>query len=176
MIDKFSILNRAKYFTSGIFQNYLVFIPVRQYIKYFTGTTRIESWKSNGMSEESIENITKSGSNFAPTFVDYHALPDINFNGHCLIKNNISIPKKVINLYISYTLDHQLKNFNIDFTLGNCLFGSVKLTKNSDLGKYKCTSYGTGFDTHSEFLFTDGSYGKIFGAHLCMLIIRKKIP
>ena len=52
------------------------------------------------MSKEHIENITKSDSNFAPTFVDHHLLPDINFNGHCLI-NNISSPKKVINLYIS---------------------------------------------------------------------------
>ena len=47
------------------------------------------------MSEESIENITKSDSNFAPTFVDHHSLPDINLNGPCIIKNNISIPKKV---------------------------------------------------------------------------------
>ena len=54
------------------------------------------------MSEENIGNITKSGSLFAPTFVDHHVLPDINFNGHCLINNNISIPKKVI--YISYIL------------------------------------------------------------------------
>ena len=44
----------------------------------------------------------------------------MNFNGHCLIKNDISIPKKVINLYISYTLNPQLRNLNIDFTLGNC--------------------------------------------------------
>ena len=50
------------------------------------------------MSEENTENITKSNSNFAPTFVDDHVLPDIIFNGHCLIKSNISIPKKVINL------------------------------------------------------------------------------
>ena len=50
-------------------------------MKYFSGTTRIESWKSNGMSEVSIENITKSDSNFAPTFVDPHLLPDMNFNG-----------------------------------------------------------------------------------------------
>ena len=50
-------------------------------MKYFSGTTRIESWKSNGMSEVSIENITKSDSNFAPTFVDHHLLPDMNFNG-----------------------------------------------------------------------------------------------
>ena len=55
------------------------------------------------MSEENIVNITKSDSNFAPTFVDHHLLTDIKFNGHCLI-NNISIPKKIINLYISYTL------------------------------------------------------------------------
>ena len=31
------------------------------------------------MSEKNIENITKSDSNFAPTFVDHHQLPDINF-------------------------------------------------------------------------------------------------
>ena len=128
------------------------------------------------MSEESIENITKSDSNFAQTFVDHHLLPDMNFNGHCFIKNNISIPKKVINLYISYTLGSQLRNLNTDFKLCNCLFESVKLTKNADLDKYQYTGYGIGFDSQSEFLFTDGSYGKnviIFGiyrAHLCLLI------
>ena len=66
MINKFSILNGAKYFSFGIFQNYLVSIPAKKYIKYFTGTTRIESWKSNQLSEENIENITKSDSCFVP--------------------------------------------------------------------------------------------------------------
>ena len=116
MIDKFSTLSGAKYFSSGIFQNYLVFIPAIKYIKYFHATTRIYLWKSNGMSEESIENITKSESNFAPTFVDYHILPDISFNGQCLIRNNISIPKKVINLNISYKLGPQSRDLNTDFT------------------------------------------------------------
>ena len=83
----------------GIFQNYLVFMPAKKYIKYCSGITRINSWKSNGMSEENIEYITKSNSNFEPTFVDHHVLPDINFNEHCLI-NNINIPKKGINIYI----------------------------------------------------------------------------
>ena len=46
------------------------------------------------MSQENIENITKSGSNFAPTFVSHHVLPDKNFNGLCLINNDISFPKK----------------------------------------------------------------------------------
>ena len=124
-------------------------------------------WKFNGMLEGSIENIAKSDSNFAPTFVDHHLLTHMNFNGHCLRKNNISILKKVINLYISYTLNPQLRNLNTDFTLGNCLFGSVKLTKNADLDKCKYTGYDIGFNFGSEFLFTDGSYRKnaiIFGA------------
>ena len=104
--------------------------------------------------------MTKSDSNFAPTFVDYHLLPDMNFNGHCLIKNDISIHKKIINLYISYTLGPQLKNLNIDFTLGNCLFGSVKLAKNADLDKYKYTGCSIGFVSRSECSFTCRGYGK----------------
>ena len=43
----------------GIFQNCLVFISTKKFIKYFTSTTWIESWKSNGMSDESLENIAK---------------------------------------------------------------------------------------------------------------------
>ena len=39
LIDKFSILNGAKYFCSGILQNYFVFIPAKKDIKYFSGNT-----------------------------------------------------------------------------------------------------------------------------------------
>ena len=56
--------------------------------------------------QEFIENITSSESNL---------VPDMRFNGHCLIKNNISIPEKVINLYISYTLSSQLKKLKHRF-------------------------------------------------------------
>ena len=34
-----------------------------------------------------------------------------------------------------------LRNSNTDFTLNNCLFGSVKLTKNADPDKYNYSSY-----------------------------------
>ena len=50
--------------------------------------------------QENIESITKSGNNLA--FVDHHGSPDINFNEQCLICNT-HIPKKGINIYISYT-------------------------------------------------------------------------
>ena len=80
---------------------------------------------------------------------------------------NFNILKNVINLYISYILGLQFKNLNTDFTLVNCLFGSVKLTKNADLDKYKYTGYAIGFDSRLNFLFTDGRNGKnviIFGS------------
>ena len=130
MINKFSIFNRPKCFSPGIFQNYLVFIPAKKYIKNFSGTTRAEWWKPNGISEENIENITKSDSNFAPTSVDHDVLPDTTFNWHCLI-DNIHIPKNVINTYIFYTL----RNSNPYFTLQNGLFGSAKLTNNANPDK-----------------------------------------
>ena len=82
---------------SKLFSIYL-FSPPKKYIKYLSSTTRIGLWKSNEMSEERIGNITKSDSNFAPTFVDHHLLPDMNFNGHFLINSSISIPEKLINL------------------------------------------------------------------------------
>ena len=97
------------------------------------------------MSEVNIENITKSGSSFAPTFIDHHELPHTNLNGH---------------LYISYILNPCLRNIDINFTLNNCLLGSVKLTKNADLYKYKYSSNVIGFDSRLGFLFTDGSMGK----------------
>ena len=87
----------------------------------------------------------------------------------------------LINLYISYTLTIWLRNLNTGFTLNNCLFGSVKLTKNDDFDKYKYNVYGIGFDSRSEFSFTDGSMGKmslfleLIWAHCCMLTKKMKI-
>ena len=74
-----------------------------------------------------------------------------------------------------------VKKFNTDFAVNICLFGSIKLTKNADLDKYKYSAYGIGFDSRSKSLFTDGSIQKnviIFEAdisHLCVLIIKIKI-
>ena len=126
-------------------------------------------WKSNGISRESIGNITKSDLNFASTFVDHHLLPRMNFNERCLIKTNFSITKKVINLYISYTLTPWLRNLNSDFALDNCFFGFAKLTKNADPDKFKSSGYAIGFDSRSEFSLPDGIMGRnviIFGVDL----------
>ena len=82
VINNLAFLMNQKKFSSGKLQNCLVFIPAKEYIKYFSGTTGTDSWKSNGLLEENTEIITKSDSNFASTFVDHQVLPHINFNGH----------------------------------------------------------------------------------------------
>ena len=77
----------------------------------------------------------------------------------------------MVNLYIYYTLNQWSRDLNTDFTLGNCLFGCVKLTKNADLNKYDFFGYDIGFDSCSELLFTDGSKGNMslfeLNEHIC---------
>ena len=93
----------------------------------------------------------------------------------------ISIPKKVINLYISYALPPQLKNLNKTFTLRNCLFVSVKLTKNSHVDTYKYTGFGIGFDSRSEFhlqmeaMEIMSLFLELILTHLCILIVGENI-
>ena len=113
-----------------------------------------------GIIRKNIENITTSDSNFAPTLDNYYPLPDINFHGHCLINNNNDPSLDAEKLYISYTLDRWSRDLNTDFTLSNCLFVSVKLTKNADLDKYKYSNYSIGFDYRSEFQLSDVTMGK----------------
>ena len=51
----------------------------------------------------------------------------------------------------------------------NCLFRAVELTKNADIGKYKYSGYGIGFDSKGSFLHQSGGYGRnaiIFGADI----------
>ena len=74
-----------------------------------------------------------------------------------------------VNVYACYELGWWSRDLDTDFTLGNCLFGSVKLTKNANPDKYKYSDYGIGFDSRSEYLLSDGSYGKsviTFGADM----------
>ena len=76
----------------------------------------------------------------------------------------------IVNIYIVYETTPDAKTSNI--TLENCLFGAMKLTKNSDIGKYKYSGYGIGFDSGGSFSHPRGGNGTnviIFGADLSNL-------
>ena len=107
--EQISIINGTKQFSSGIFQKKLLEMQLNQ--------TAI----------------------LPPTFVDHHLLPEMTFSRHCLIKNSIYVPKKVINLYISYTLT------------------ALNSTENAEADKYKYNGSGMRFDLCEEFSLPDGS-------------------
>ena len=73
-----------------------------------------------------------------------------------------------------YELDAWSKDLNIDFTLKDCLFGSVKLTKNFDPDKYKYSGYGIGFDSRSVFSLQNFDWSEnviIFGVDMSSSVL-----
>ena len=66
----------------------------------------------------------------------------------------------IVNIYIVYEITSDYKDINYP-KLGNCLFGSVKLTKNTDVDKYGYSAYGIGFDRETAF-----SFGNDFGKNV----------
>ena len=88
------------------------------------------------------------------------------FRGSCLKEDEAKRNSdKIINIYIVYDLQSN-PNYNPDFTLENCLFGAVKITKNIDVDIYKYSGYGIGFDGRGIFTHPTGSFANnaiIFG-------------
>ena len=74
-------------------------------------------------------------------------------------KSDIAIftHRKVANTYVFYEMNLWLYIEDADFTLGNSLFGSLKLTKNTDCNKSPYSGWSIGSDTQEQFFLFDGS-------------------
>ena len=164
-------MNKLKTFDSSYFigkshfdkdgtQNYLVFQPISKYFTLITNTDYISSWKSKGLSDESIKPSTTSDNSLNPTLNYYGTKIRVKFTGSCLKQSKISYTHgKVVNIYIVYELGAS-SSHNNDPTLKNCLFGAVTLTKNFDIEKYKYSGYGIGFDRRLSYSFPGGGFGQ----------------
>ena len=62
-------------------------------------------------------------------------------------------------MYIVYELGASTSNIE-EPTLKNCLFGSVTLTKNAVIHKYRYSGYGIEFDRRESFSFPGGGFGQ----------------
>ena len=97
----------------------------------------------------------------------FYGIYNLKFKGIRLKQNCACfLNKNIVSLHIAYKLVAWSKDLNKDFKLVNCLFELVKLTKNTDLDKYKYSSCGIGLDLPSRFLWTNECEGKnviIFG-------------
>ena len=93
----------------------------------------------------------------------------LKFNRSCLKQPKMQYTHgTTVNIYIVYELGGSSSNEN-NPTLKNSLFGAVALTKSADVGKYRFSCYGIGFDRRSAFLFQGVGYGQnalIFGADI----------
>ena len=90
-----------------------------------TSTDYILSWKSKGLSSESIKPPTTSDNSLAPSLNYYGPKIRVKFTRSCLEQSTISYTHgKIVNIYIAYELGASSSNDN-DPALRNCLFGAV---------------------------------------------------
>ena len=131
-----------------------------------TNTDYISSWKSKGLSAESIKAPTTSDNSLTPALSYYGTKTRVKFTGRCLKQSKVSYThRKVVSIYIVNKLGAS-SSHNNDPTLKKYLFGAVTLTKNVDVDKYGYSGYGTGFDRRLRFSFPGGGFGQnalIFG-------------
>ena len=174
-------LNKLKTFDSSYYHgknyfdedgalNYLVFQSLNKYFKLITNTNFVSSWKSKGLSDESIKTPTTSDNSLNPELNYYGTNTRVKFTGSCLKQSNVSYTDSaIVNIYIVYELGASSSNDN-DPTLKNCLFGAVTLTKNTtDIEMYGYSGYGIGLDRRSSFSFPGCGFGQnvlIFGVHM----------
>ena len=60
----------------------------------------------------------------------------LKFEGSCLKQNKTSFSHRTVNLFTVYELNTWSRDLSIDFKLDEYLFGSIKLTKGTDINKY----------------------------------------
>ena len=95
-------LNKLKTFYFGYFiekghfdneddiQNYLVFQPLNKYFKLITNTNYVSSWKSKGLSSESIKPPTTSDNILTPILNYYGTKTRVKFTRSCLKQSTVS--------------------------------------------------------------------------------------
>ena len=94
-------LGNSMFDGGGGFQAHLIFQPVYKCFQTITTTNYISSWKSKGLSAESIKPFPTSDNSLTPLLVSYDYNIRVRFNGSCLKQSKVSYTHgKVVNIYI----------------------------------------------------------------------------
>ena len=110
-------------------QNYLAFQPKIRYFKVIANTDYVPSWKSKGLSAETIKPPTTSNNSFTATLSYCGKKTGVKFTVSCLQQPKVSYTHgTIVNIYIVYELG--ASNPHRDgSTLKSSLFRAVRLTK-----------------------------------------------
>ena len=93
------------HFEEDCTQNYLVFQPLNKYFKVIANTDCAWSWKSKGLSAETIKSPATSDNSLTPAVSYYGTKARVKFTGSCLQQPKVSYTHgKVVNIYIVYEL------------------------------------------------------------------------
>ena len=90
--EKFKTLDLSysidkSYFGEDGAQNYLVFKPIKRYFKIIN-TKYTSSWKSKGLSDETITSYATSDNSITPLIDHYGSKVKVKFNKNCLKQPN----------------------------------------------------------------------------------------
>ena len=156
-----SYFRGKNYFDEDGTQSYLVFLPTSRYFRLIANTKYISSWKSKGLSDETIWPYATFDYSLTPLIDYYDTKIRLQFHKGCLKQPNKLINDKghIVNVYIVYELGASSSNVN-DPTKRNCLFGAITLTKNADINKCRYSGYAIEFDRRSSFSFHSVGFGQ----------------
>ena len=137
-------------------QNWLVFQLIQRYFKVASDNPSIIlSWKSKGLSDESIKVLTTSNKILNPSQDCVGTKARIKFSRDCLKQEKITFNHgKIVNISIVYEIEKSVDISSYP-ALENCLFGAVKLIKHIDVDLYKYSRYGIGFDRKGYYSIGD---------------------
>ena len=136
-------------------QNYFVFQLVYKYLKRVIDSTDnnivyVHYWQSKGISDGKINAPGTSSSNDMAPILEETKM-GLKFKNDLLRQNKVTYNHgKLLNICIIYEISYTFTSQST-FTLKNSLFGAVKLTKISDISKYKYSRYGICFDSKGSF-------------------------
>ena len=115
-------------------------------------TYTIVAWESKGLWNEKMKPPTTSNNSLSPNLKQHNSKIRVKYKGSYLKQSKVTFtPNNIVNLFAAYELDRWSQNLNADFTLKDCLFGAVKLTKNADLDKNSYSRDCIGFNSCSLF-------------------------
>ena len=91
-------------------QNYLVFQPIQRHFKIVSANDiNILSWKSKGLSDESIKPPTTSNKMLNPSLDYVGTKTRVKFNGDCLKQEKVTFNRgKKVNIYIDYEIERSV--------------------------------------------------------------------
>ena len=165
-----SLLISRNYFNNDGAQLFLILQRICKTIRIFCGLSdTISEWKSKGLSNEKTE-LPFTAIKLSPKLVWINSSRiRLRFTGSLRQESATFTQNNVANLFIVYELDRWSQDLNVKFILRDCLFGTVKLTKNANANNYFYSRYGIGFDSRSLFSIPDFDWGKnvvIFGVDM----------